>query len=67
MTTYSDPRGPIRTIKRVEEDPNGGLTRLHLDCGHISLANQIYHYETGARSRCIECCEKEQVNSGAGS
>lgn len=51
----NDPRGPERKIVKVEPDPNGGATRVTLDCGHVREFNQIYHYELGSRSRCLTC------------
>jgi hypothetical protein len=52
---YIDPRGPNRKIVSVEIDPQGGFTKLHLDCGHVSEVNQIYTYLEGDDSRCMTC------------
>jgi hypothetical protein len=51
----NDQRGPQRLIVQVETDPNGGLTTLHLDCGHAVKANQIYSYRVGDKARCMAC------------
>lgn len=58
MQICTDPRGPVRTIVQVNEDPNGGWTNVHLDCGHVARLNQIYTYRLLDPCRCFACgCE----------
>lgn len=57
-----DPRGPLRIITQVEEDPNGGVTKITLDCGHVQDRNQIYTYKVGHPDRCFACASGEQRN-----
>jgi hypothetical protein len=58
-----DPRGPIRKIEKVEEDPKGGATLLTLSpCGHVCRMNQIFHYKVGNDCRCFQCRESEEKN-----
>lgn len=53
MRYGTDPRGPIKQITAIEE--RSDITLLALTCGHVSKANQIFHYKVGADSRCFEC------------
>ena len=50
---YKDPRGPNRTIAKVE--PTTNCTKVSLDCGHVAEANQVYTYRVGDNYRCIRC------------
>ena len=58
MNAERDPRGPLRTTLSVEEDPNGGLTRVTLSCGHVRRFNQIYQYRVGEQHRCFACARE---------
>lgn len=55
MTGAPDPRGPRRSIIKVERCPDGGLTHVTLDCGHVARLNQIRSYRTGSRIHCFAC------------
>jgi len=49
----SDPRGPLRTIKAVEETPSATL--LTLDCGHVNAHAQHFSYRIGDSCHCFAC------------
>ena len=55
----TDPRGPMRTITKVERHTD--RTDVTLDCGHVRQWNQIYTYTVGNRGRCFAC--RQEVKS----
>jgi hypothetical protein len=58
-----DPRGPLRTITKVETpihlgkdgQPYINTTLVTMDCGHTSDMNPIYTYRKGDSIRCYRC------------
>ncbi len=53
--TKIDPRGIMRMIIAVTECPEGGPTKLTLDCGHVEPFAQHFHYSTGNFTHCFKC------------
>lgn len=51
----SDPRGPLRTIKKVLPIARTGERRLSLSCGHVSKVNPTFAYKTGDEHHCMTC------------
>lgn len=49
----TDPRGPERTIAKV--DTANGKALITLDCGHIRELASHFSYRTGDRCRCFPC------------
>jgi hypothetical protein len=44
-----------RTVTKVKVDPDGGWTKLTMDCGHVAECNQVYTYKVGSRRPCYRC------------
>jgi hypothetical protein len=36
-------------------DPAGGMTRVEMDCGHVSRRNQTMTYTAGRPTQCFDC------------
>lgn len=49
----TDPRGPIRTIKTIEE--TSSATLLTMDCGHVGSHAPHFSYAIGDSLHCFKC------------
>lgn len=55
MTEFVDPRGPFRTVERVEQTPSANRTTFR-ECGHVSDLNpSMAPAKPGEQVRCFQC------------
>lgn len=62
--TAIDPRGIVRTITKVEEDPHGAPTLVTRDCGHVGEMASHFHYKVGSQQHCYQCGVEARATGG---